>query len=62
MSGAVITTAGSERLARVRFCDVSAARPSDFGDEWYTISGYRLSTKPTARGIYLHQGKKVVIR
>jgi hypothetical protein len=30
--------------------------------EWYTISGLQLSQKPTAKGIYIHNGHKVVIK
>lgn len=30
-------------------------------DEWYTLSGQR-STKPTEHGIYIHEGKKVIIK
>lgn len=30
-------------------------------DEWYTLSGQR-STKPTERGIYIHEEKKVIIK
>lgn len=39
-----------------------AARPS-FGsdDGWYTLSGVRLSGKPSAQGLYIHNGKKVVV-
>ena len=29
---------------------------------WYTIYGIRLDQKPTRRGIYVHQGRKVIIR
>ena len=29
---------------------------------WYTISGLKLSQKPTAKGIYIHNGHKVVIK
>ena len=29
---------------------------------WYTLSGSRLSSKPTLRGLYIHQGQKVLIR
>lgn len=29
---------------------------------WYTPDGVRLAGKPTARGIYLHQGQKTIIR
>ncbi|MBR6087059.1 MAG: agmatine deiminase family protein [Prevotella sp.] len=30
-------------------------------DGWYTLNGLRLSTQPTAKGIYICNGKKVVI-
>ena len=30
-------------------------------DVWYTIDGSRLSGKPTQKGIYIVNGKKVVI-
>lgn len=29
---------------------------------WYTLDGRRLSAKPTARGMYIHQGKKYIIQ
>lgn len=29
---------------------------------WYTISGTRLTNKPSQKGIYIHQGKKVVVK
>ena len=28
---------------------------------WYTISGVRLKAKPTAKGVYIYNGKKVII-
>ncbi len=31
-------------------------------DSWYDLSGRELSEKPTAKGIYIHSGKKVVIK
>mgnify|MGYP002620543179 CR=1 FL=1 len=31
-------------------------------DGWYTIDGRRLSGKPTARGIYINNGMKIVIK
>lgn len=30
-------------------------------DYWYTISGQRLDSKPTAKGLYIHGGKTVVV-
>ena len=32
-----------------------------FGQVWYSLDGRRLSDKPTVRGIYVNNGKKVVI-
>ena len=29
---------------------------------WYTLSGMKLNQKPTAAGLYIHQGKKIVIK
>ena len=31
-------------------------------DEWYTIDGQKLSGNPNAKGIYIQNGKKVVIK
>ena len=31
-------------------------------DAWYTIDGRKLSGKPTQKGIYIHNGKKIVIK
>ena len=34
-----------------------------FGSEaWYTLDGVRLSSKPSSKGIYINNGKKVVIK
>jgi len=29
---------------------------------WYTLEGFRLQGKPTTKGIYLHNGRKEVIK
>ena len=31
-------------------------------DYWYTLSGTRLNVKPTQKGVYIHRGRKVVIK
>ncbi len=31
-------------------------------DAWYTLDGRRLDGKPTQRGIYINNGKKVAIK
>ena len=30
--------------------------------EWYTLDGVKLAAKPTAKGLYIHNGKKVAIK
>jgi hypothetical protein len=35
---------------------------SMFNDAWYDLQGRRLSGKPTTKGVYIHGGKKLVIR
>lgn len=31
-------------------------------NDWYTLDGRKLSGKPTRRGLYIHNGIKVVIK
>ena len=31
-------------------------------DSWYTLQGVKLSAKPTERGIYIHNGRKVAVK
>ena len=31
-------------------------------DNWYTLDGARLSGKPSSKGIYINNGRKVVIK
>ena len=31
-------------------------------DSWYSLTGARLTEVPTQKGVYIHQGRKVVIR
>lgn len=33
-----------------------------FAAAWYTLSGRRLNAQPTAKGLYIHAGKKMVIK
>ena len=32
------------------------------GSAWFTLSGTRLSAQPTKPGLYIHGGRKVVIK
>ena len=31
-------------------------------DAWYTVAGTRLTGEPTAKGVYIHQSRKVIIK
>ncbi|MBP5562159.1 MAG: leucine-rich repeat protein [Muribaculaceae bacterium] len=42
--------------------EVKAETPRNYDDGWYTIDGRRLAGKPTAAGIYINQGKKILIK
>ena len=33
-----------------------------FGDEWYSLDGRRLGSKPATKGVYINNGKKAVIK
>ena len=35
---------------------------NDQSDRWYTLDGRRLSDKPTTKGLYIVNGKKIVIK
>ena len=39
-----------------------AAPKAQSADHWFTLDGRRLEAKPTAPGIYVNNGKKVVIK
>ena len=41
---------------------VAETRGEHADNAWYSLSGARLSGKPTAKGIYIHQGRKVVVK
>ena len=34
----------------------------DTDDAWYTIQGQRLTSKPQAKGVYIHGGKKMLVK
>lgn len=40
--------------------DIQHATPAD--DHWYTLGGQRLSGEPTRKGLYIKNGRKVIIR
>ena len=39
-----------------------AADDADDDDDWWTLQGFKIGRKPTQPGVYIHHGKKVVIK
>lgn len=37
-------------------------KPQNADNGWYTLSGIRMSAKPAQKGIYIHQGRKIVVK
>ena len=42
--------------------DMATAESSATNDAWYTLDGRKLNAQPTKKGLYIHRGRKVVIR
>ena len=68
-----LSTGGSARAITFRFADdITGVETIDNGqltidnyagaDVWYTINGVKLSGKPTAPGMYINSGKKIIIK
>ena len=59
-------TVASGASARLLFSDgtmgISETETVPTADRWYTLDGQELSSQPTQRGIYIKDGKKVIIR
>lgn len=42
--------------------DTWLQKPADTDTGWFTLDGRRLNSRPTQRGVYLHNGRKEVVR
>ena len=40
--------------------NIEVPTPKKYSNAWYTINGQRLNGEPTQRGIYIHNGHKVL--
>ncbi len=41
---------------------IITTKSSNSSNAWYTLDGRKLDKQPTASGVYIHQGKKVVVK
>lgn len=56
----------SKSMASFRFQNmftvVSSIKEAPFGGEWFTIDGRRIEGMPDRKGLYIHEGKVVLVR
>ena len=62
-----IPSANGKNQLKIKFTDTITGIEDlkfsiDNSADWYTLQGTRLSGKPSQSGIYLHQGKKVLVK
>ncbi len=61
-----LASSASAKAFRIVFDEATGITSIKGGGEaygsWYTIGGTRLDKKPTQRGIYIHNGKKVIVK
>jgi len=41
---------------------INFAQADDEADEWYSVSGAKLGGRPATKGVYIHNGKKIIIK
>ncbi len=65
----VPTTGGARAVSIINFDDgdqpsaIQLIQAEDVNNgDWYTLEGRRLTSRPSTKGIYIHQGKKEVIK
>lgn len=51
-----------DEVTGIGMLDTQTGEVSFDNEAWYTLDGVRLAEKPTKQGIYIHNGKKVVIK
>jgi len=50
------------KTGEMTFFDEQSGKAERDSEAWYTLDGVRLSGKPTKKGLYINNGKKVVIK
>ena len=60
-SFAVTMTVSGKSGGTTAIRKVVADTPAKADDAWYSLSGARLNGKPANKGVFIHQGRKVVI-
>ena len=53
---------GDGNATQTGICHTDLTDLTDHADAWYTLDGRKLAGQPTAKGVYINNGKKVVIK
>ena len=59
---AFILNFGDETITGITEISADSSPYPTLDKGWYTIDGRKLSSRPTQKGIYIHNGQKVVKR
>ena len=59
---AIFFSIGRSSSENTAIQEVETAIKQMEGGTWYTLQGVRLNDKPTQRGLYLHNGKKIIVK
>ena len=54
----IVLNYGDENTTKISWL----SEESDKSDNWYSLDGIRMSKKPSTKGIYIHNGRKVVVK
>lgn len=57
-----VFVANNSRITTGEAIQVTSHKSQVTSEEWYTIDGRKLRGKPTAKGIYIHNGKKMIVK
>ena len=42
--------------------EINLSNSSDLSNSWFTLDGLRIGEKPSRPGLYIHNGRKVLIK
>ena len=59
---AFVINLGDEETTGISLTSDTARLGEETADAWYAIDGRRLSSKPTAKGLFIHNHRTIVIK
>ena len=59
---AFVLNFGDQEVETTSLNEVLRVKNEESSGAWFTIDGRKLNRKPTQKGLYIHNGKKVVVK